>query len=59
MTLTVKNIVAAVLAIVTILGCLVLFIHVTRSRELDESERSNMTTIQSVFEKAAAASFPS
>ena len=56
MTLTVKNIVAMVLSAVAILGCLALFIDVTRSRGLGKREGVNTTHFPSVFEKVTATS---
>lgn len=51
MKLMVKNIVAIALSGIAIFGCLVLFIVVTRSREVGQREGDNTTDFPSVFEK--------
>lgn len=47
-----KKIAAVIISGAAILGCLVLFISVTRSRELEEREGDNTTAFPSVFRKA-------
>lgn len=47
MTLLAKNIVATVLSAASIIGCLALFIYVTRSRELEGGEEDSTDALSS------------